>query len=117
MTPELRTQMLIARINNYTGIMFTTMFVFVGVAVGIELGGGGYSAPLTMLAIGAVAYGVLAGGSALDDMTALRDDMDEATAATNYGKTVGARNIPMLKKISSVLIILIGLAELYAIFV
>ena len=117
MTPELRTQLLIGRLNNYATIMFTTMFVFVGVAVMIELGSGGYSAPLTMLAIGATAYGVLAGGSALDDMTALRDDMDDATAATNYGKTASARNIPMLKNISSVVITLIGLAELYAIFV
>ena len=33
MTPELRTQLLIGRLNNYATIMFTTMFVFVGVAV------------------------------------------------------------------------------------
>jgi len=117
MSPELRTKLLISRTSGYYTIMLTTMFVFTAVAAVIELGGGGYSAPLTCLVIAATAYGVLAGGTALDDMINLRADMDEATAQTNYGKGVAARNIPMLKTISSVLLILIGLAELFAIFV
>ena len=68
-----------------------------------------------MLAIALTAYGTLAGGAALDDMIALRDDMDDEMAATNYGRAVKERNIPMLKNISTALIGLIGLAEVLAI--
>ena len=46
---------------------------------------------------------------------ALRDDMDEAMAETNYGKLVKARNIGALKMTSTVLLGLVGLAALYAI--
>ncbi|QMU57919.1 MAG: hypothetical protein GKR98_06735 [Boseongicola sp.] len=83
-----------------------------GIAAVLELGGGGYSSDLIMLTIAITAYGVLAGGAALDDITALRVDMDDATAARNYGKLIQARNIPALKMTSSVLLGLVGLALL-----
>lgn len=116
MTPEIRNSIVIARTGDYFNIMRTTFFTFAGLAAVIELGPGGYSAPLTMLVVAATAYGVLAGGTALDDVINLRDDMDDTIAQTAYGKGVSARNIPMLKTISAVLLALIGLAELYAIF-
>ena len=117
MTPELRTQIVIARSADYFGVMRTTIFTFLGLAAVIELGPAGYSAPLVTLVIATAAYGILAGGTALDDIIALRDDMDDGMAATAYGGGVKARNIPALKLTSSVLLGLIGLAELYAIFV
>lgn len=116
MTPEIRTSIVVARSADYFGIMRTTIFTFAALAAIIELGAGGYSAPLTMLVVATAAYGILAGGTALDDIINLRADMDEAMAQTNYGKGVTARNIPALKMISAVLLGLIGLAELYAIF-
>lgn len=115
MTPELRTQILLGRVDNYMNVMRTTMFVLLGVGAAIHFGPEGYSSPLLMLAIAATAYGVLAGGAALDDMIALRDDIDEDMAATNYGRTIKGRNLPALKMVSAVLIGLIGLAEVLAI--
>ena len=115
MTPELRNSLVIARTGDYFNIMRTTIFTLTAVAVVIQLGPEGFSAPLAMLVIATTAFGVLAGGTSLDDVINLRDDMDDATAQTTYGKGVGTRNIPMLKMISSVLLGLIGLAELFVI--
>ena len=105
-----------ARGGDYFGIMRTTIFTLAAIAAIIELGSGGYSAPLTTLVIAAVGYGILAGGSALDDIRNLRDDMDDKIAATAYGKGSATLNIPALKMISAGLLGLVGLAELYAIF-
>jgi hypothetical protein len=116
MTPEIRAKLLTARTGDYFGIMRTSMFTFAAAAAIIELGPGGYSAALTMLVVATAAFGILAGGTALDDIINLRDDMDEATAASAYGKGVAARNIPMLKNISAVILGLVAIAELYAIF-
>lgn len=117
MTPELRTQIVIARSADYFGVMRTTFFTYLGLAAVIELGPGGYSAPLTTMVIATAAYGILAGGTALDDILALRDDMDDDMAATKYGAGIKARNIPALKMTSTVLLALIGVAELFAILV
>ncbi len=117
MTPQIRHEIVQGRLNNYNTIMLTVFFTFTGAAAVIELGSGAYSAPLTMLVIAITAYGILAGGAALDDLIALREDMDDEMAASAYGKSVLARNVPMLKNISAVLVGLIGLAELYGIVV
>ena len=95
--------------------MRTTMFGFIGVAAVIELSGGGFSLPLLAIAIALTAYGILAGGTALDDIIAIRDDMDDEMAETAYGSGVKARDIPMLKNISAGLMGLIGLATIAAI--
>ena len=116
MTPELRTRIVIARSADYFGIMRTTLYVFAALAAVIELGPDGYSAPLTMLVVTIAAYGILAGGTALDDIINLRGDMDDDMAQTAYGKGINARNIPALKMVSTVLVALIGVAELYALF-
>ena len=110
MTPEQRQQIVQSRTADYNNIMRTTLFTFLGIGAFLHLGDGSYSAPLLVLSIVISAYGILAGGTALDDLIALRDDMDEAMSGTNYGGVVGARDIPMLKNISSACIGLTGLA-------
>jgi hypothetical protein len=112
MTPEHRTTLSLARTSHYYDIMRTTMFVFAAIAAVHHLGAGGYSSGLTMLIIAVTAYGILAGGAALEDMINLRDDMDDATAATTYGRAAKARNLPKLQMASNVLIGLVGFAEL-----
>lgn len=116
MTPEIRTNIVASRAADYFGIMRTTLFTMTAIAAIIELGPGGYSAPLAMLVVAISAYGILAGGAALDDISNLRGDLDEDMAKTNYGKGIKARNIPALKMTSAVLLGLVGVAELYAIF-
>lgn len=116
MTPELRSGIAIGRSSNYFDIMRTVLFGFVAVAAIIEFGATGYSPPLAMIVVALTAYGVLAGGSALEDLAALRDDIDEETRASSYGQTLTSRNYSALKMISGVLIGLTGLAELYALF-
>jgi hypothetical protein len=117
MTPDQRIAILNARTGDYFGIMRTSFFTLAAIAAIIELGGGGYSAPLTTLVLAAAVYGILAGGSVLDDINNLHDDMDDKMAATAYGKGSAAHNIPALRVISAGLLGLVGLAELYAIFV
>ncbi len=121
MTPDQRIAILNARTGDYFGIMRTSFFTLAAIAAIIELGGGGYSAPLTTLVLAAAAYGILARGSVLDDINNLHDDMDDdmddKMAATAYGKGSAAHNIPALRVISAGLLGLVGLAELYAIFV
>ena len=114
MTPEDRIQILIARTADYNGIIRTALFTLLGISAAILFGDDGYSAPLTVLTLAATLYGILAGSVALDDIMALRDDMDEATADTTYGKQVQGRNIPALKLTSAVLLGLVGFATLYA---
>jgi hypothetical protein len=97
--------------------MRTTMFVFAAIAAVIHLGPGTYSSGLLMLVIANTAYGVLAGASALDDMIALRSDMDDDMSATAFGKATNARNLPGLKMASSVLVGLVGVAELLEILI
>ncbi len=113
MTEDQRLQVLISRSGDYFGIMRTTLFVLLGIGAALHFGDG-YSAPLLVLAIAISAYGILAGGVALDDIIALRDDMPENVAASAYGKGVKARNIPALKMVSAVLIGLTGLACILA---
>jgi len=117
MTPDQRNYLSMSRSDHYFAIMRTTMYVLAANAAFIHFGPDGYSAPLTMLAIIAGTYGILAGGVALDDINALREDMDDEMKATHLGRMLAARNIPGLKMISAVLIGLTALAELYAIFV
>jgi 4-hydroxybenzoate polyprenyltransferase len=116
MTQDQRNYVSMTRLTHYFDIMRTTIFAFVGLGAIIELGPDGYSAPLTVMVIATAAYGILAGGTTLDDIINLRADMDEETANTSYGKALKARNIPALKMTSSVLLGLIAVAELYAIF-
>lgn len=97
-------------------VLRTSLFVLAANAGFIHFGPDGYSAPLTMLAVAAGAFGIIAGNVALDDIKALRDDMDDEMKATHMGRALASRNFSALKMISSALIGLTTLAELFAIF-
>lgn len=116
MTPDQRNHLSMNRAQHYYDVMRTTIFSYVGLAAIIEFGPDGYSAPLTMLVVVIAAYGILAGGSSLDDISNLRDDMDQDMAETNFGKALKTRNFSALKMTSAVLLGLAAVAELYAIF-
>lgn len=116
MTEDQRLKILTSRSGDYFGIMRTTLFVLLGIGAALHFGEG-YSPTLLVLAIAVTAYGVLAGGTALDDIIALREDMPEDVAASTYGKGVKARNIPALKAISAALIGLTGLAAVLGILI
>ena len=107
-TPEIRMQLQVARTTAYNDIMRTTMFTFAVIAAVIHFGDGSYSTPLMAMTIAVTPYGIW-GGTALDDVGNLRDDMDEVTANTTYGKHARARNIGALKMTSSVPLGLVGL--------
>lgn len=109
MNEDHRVQLAMSRTGDYLGIMRTTLFVLLGIGVATHFGEG-YSAPLMVLAIAITAFGILAGGVALDDIIAIREDMPEDVANSAYGKAVKARNLPALKMISAVLVGLSGLA-------
>lgn len=116
MTPDQRNYLSMCRLTQYYDIMRTTLFVFTGLAAIIEFGPSGYSAPLTVLAITATAYGILGGSTAIADVNNLRDDMDEEAAKTKFGKALKARNVQALNIISAAMVGLIGIAELFAIW-
>lgn len=117
MTPEQRQAIVHARTADYNNIMRTTLFTFLGIGAVLHLGADIYSAPLLVLSIVTTAYGVLAGGTALDDINNLKADMSDETAATGYGTGVMARDILMLKNISAGCVGLIGLACVLAVLI
>ncbi len=117
MTPELRQSIVKARTADYVNIMRTTLFTFLGIGAVLHLGNDDYSAPLMVLSIVITAYGVLAGGVALDDLNNLKGDVDDETAGTSYGSGVASRDILMLKNISSGCVALTGLACVLAILI
>ncbi len=116
MTQEMRAKLSIARSADYYNIMRTALFTLAGLAAIIELGPDGYSAPLTMMVVATTAFGALGGMSAISDIENLRHDMDDSISQTAYGKGVMARNFPLLRTLTGVLLGLVCLAELYAIF-
>ncbi len=115
MTPELRQTIVHARTAEYSGIMRTVIFAFAVIGGVLHFGPGDYSAPLMVLSITVTAYGVLAGGAALDDVHNLKADMSDEFQATGYGAGVMARDILRLKLASNVLVGLTGLASVLAI--
>ncbi len=117
MTPDQRQAIVHARTADYNNIMRTTLFVFFGIGAALHLGDGSYSAPLLVLSIVITAYGVLAGGTALDDLNALKGDLDDEMSGTTYGTGVANRDILMLKNISAGCVAVTGLACVLAILI
>lgn len=115
MTPELRQTIVHSRTAEYTAIMRTTVFAFLGTAAVVHLGPDSLSLPLFMLTITITAFGMLAGGAALDDINNLKADMTPEMADTSYGAGVASRDVPKLKLISSILVGLTGFALLLVI--
>ena len=115
MTPELRQTIVHARTTEYSNIMRTTLFTFLGIAAVLHLGPDTLSLPLLLLTVTITAFGALAGGTALDDINNLKEDITAEFGETTYGRGVAERDIPKLKLISGIMIILTGVALILAI--
>lgn len=115
MSPEMRQSIAHSRTTHYISIMSATLIIFAIIGGVLHLGDGAYSAPLMVLTLAITAFGVLAGGVALDDLANLKSDMSDDIRATEYGKGVDGRDFAKLKMISSALIGLTGLASVLAI--
>ena len=75
-----RNKLVIARVENFNYILRTAMFVLLGtLALGVFAEGNAHIWALSATIIGATLYGILAGNTSLNDMAALREDMDEET--------------------------------------
>ena len=110
-----RIQLFTARAGQFTEIVRTTIFAQLAIAALLCFGQSIPVLPMVIITIAVTLFGVLGGNAALDDVAALRDDMDTPTAETAYGRIAGSRNIGLLKTMSAMLIGLTGLAELLAI--
>ncbi|MCA0907453.1 hypothetical protein LCM27_13715 [Ruegeria marisrubri] len=117
MDPQLRAQYAISRFQEYHVIMRTTLFSFVGIAAIISFAPDGYALAQAILVIAVTIYGVVAGGSALDDLESLRDDIDGDFAQTHYARGIKKKNMKALKLMSHGLLGLIGLVLMIASFV
>ncbi len=117
MQSDLRMQLQIARTAQFGDIMRTSLFGLIGIAAVAAFGGDGADIPLAIVTVATTLFGVLGGGAALDDIAALRDDMDTATGTSVYGQKAKGRNLAALKAISAVLLGLSGLAILVTLFV
>ena len=117
MQQDLRMQLQIARTGQYGDIMRTTIFAQVALTAVIGFGAEGVDLALAIVAVMIALFGALGGATALDDVSVLRDDMDEATGGSNYGKQVKTRNLGLLKTLTMVLVGAVAVAQLVAIFV
>ncbi len=115
MDQRLRSETSMGRLNHYYYILRTTIFAYVALAALIGFGAQGISLVLIVLVVSTAAFGILAGSTALADVENLRDDMDEATAQSNFGRGVRKHNMKALIMASNVFLGLIGLAEIIAI--
>ena len=78
-----RNKLIIARVENFNYILRTAMLVLLGtLALCIFASGNAHIWPLSITIIGATLYGILAGNTAINDMDALRKDMDDETKNT-----------------------------------
>ncbi len=116
MQSDLRMQLQIARTAQYGDVMRTSLFGLVAVAAVAAFGGDGADLPLAIITVAITLFGALGGGAALDDIAALRDDMDEATGMSTYGQKAKSRNLGALKVMSALLLGLSGLAILATLF-
>lgn len=116
MTPENRMALQIARTSQFGDYMRTAVFGQIAIAAIIGSGAEGIDFALTAAVVTVTLLGILAGGTALDDISAQRSDIDDATVASHYSKVAKTRNLSALKIQSMVLLALVAVGELYAIF-
>lgn len=116
MQQDLRMQLQIARTSQYGDIMRTTFFAQLALTAVIGFGASGADGALAIAAVTIALFGALGGGTALDDISVLRDDMDAATGGSHYGQQVKGRNLGLLKTLTMVLVGATALAQLVAIF-
>ena len=108
-----RNKLVIARVENFNYILRTAMFVLLGtLALGIFAEGNAHIWALSVTIIGATLYGILAGNTALNDMAALREDMDEETKNTNYGVSVLSAPLPVFRVILFIVYLAIAVTQL-----
>tara|TARA_B100000579_G_scaffold230626_1_gene189011 strand:- start:31 stop:387 length:357 start_codon:yes stop_codon:yes gene_type:complete len=108
-----RNKLIIARVENFNYILRTAMLVLLGtLALCIFASGNTHIWPLSITIIGATLYGILAGNSAINDMVALRKDMDEETKNTNYGISVMSAPLPVFRVILIIVYIAIAISQL-----
>ena len=112
MNSELRLQLQIARTGQYGDVMRTTFYGLAATAAIIGFGAEGIALPMTLLIVTITLFGALGGATALEDVSVLRDDMDDATATSHYGKVVKARNLGHLRMLTMVLVGATGVAQI-----
>lgn len=116
MNSDNRMRLQIARTGQYGDVMRTTFLAFAAIAAVVGFGAEGVDLPLAILTVAVTLFGALGGGTALEDISALRDDMDEGTAASAYGQQAKGRNLDLLRLLSAGLLGLTGLLLVLAIF-
>ena len=95
-----RNKLIIARADHFNYILRTAMFVLLGtLALGIFAEGSSHIWALSASIIGATLYGILAGNAAMNDLSALREDMDDETKKTNYGISVLSAPLPVFRAV------------------
>jgi hypothetical protein len=95
-----RNKLIIARSENFNYILRTAMFVLLGtLALGIFAEGNSHIWALSASIIGATLYGILGGNAAINDLSALREDMDDETKKTNYGISVLSAPLPVFRAV------------------
>ncbi len=108
-----RNKLIIARVENFNYILRTAMLVLLGtLALCIFASGNAHIWPLSITIIGATVYGILAGNTAINDMDALRKDMDDETKKTNYGVSVMSAPLPVFRVILIVVYLAIAVSQL-----
>ena len=112
MQSDLRMQLQIARTTQFGDTMKTALYGLIALAGLAAFAPEGAGIALGVVAVTAAACGILGGGAALDDISALRDDMAEATGGSSYGRLAKARNLAVLKALSAVLLSASALAIL-----
>ena len=82
-----RNKLVIARVENFNYILRTAMLILLGtLALCIFASGNAHIWPLSITIIGATLYGILAGNTAINDLDALREDMDADTICGKFPK-------------------------------
>ena len=108
-----RNKLIIARVENFNYILRTAMLVLLGtLTLCIFASGNAHIWPLSITIIGATLYGILAGNTAINDMDALRKDMDDETKNTNYGVSVMSAPLPVFRVILIVVYLAIAVSQL-----
>ena len=110
---QTRTPIVVARADIFFHIQRTAMFVLLGtLAVHVFAQGAAHIWVLSASIVGAALYGVLAGNAAMKDIQALREDMDEETRDSNYGKSVLAQPFPVFRGLLFIIYLAIAITQL-----
>ena len=108
-----RNKLVIARVKHFIYILRTAMFVLLGtLALGVFADGNEHIWALSVTIIGATLYGILAGNAAINDISALREDMDDETKKTNYGISILSAPLPVFRALTIIIYLAIVITQL-----